>query len=98
MSNPEPSEIAHRNLCDRVEVLDEIMHNSETPLSKEDVDLFLDRYYPSFVQLCKELRTRDHATSVQVSMQTESIDFQVTYESGKSETLSFSELASDYIE
>lgn len=89
------SEIAPLNLCDRVEVLDEIISNPNTPFSADDFDGFLDFYYPCFVMLCEELRGKAKTEAIETTVNELGATFHVFYEGGEEATYEFEGLSED---
>lgn len=90
-------DVAPLNLCDRVDVLSEIVHSKENPLDKETFDTFLEQYYPCFVSLCEELRTKPRAKHVTARLHETGAKFDVSFDDGTEEQFSYEGLAADYL-
>ena len=68
------------NFCDRVEILNMMMHDSEKPLSLDGMDILLGKFYPSFRHLCEDLRRDDAASKAQVTLGEDDVTFSIKFE------------------
>lgn len=72
------------NLCDRVKILDAIVHSDSGIHGTEALDRLLEVSYPSFVHLCEDLRGEREATKCTLTMVDQKALFSVIFIDGKS--------------
>lgn len=79
-SSSENEEIAATlNFCDRVEILNMMMHDPEKPLSLTGMDVLLGKFYPSYRQLCEDLRGEKVVTSARAKLNEGSVEFTMRF-------------------
>ena len=83
------------NFCDRVEILNMMMHDNEKPLSLDDMDTLLSTFYPSYRQLCEELRGDSVVSSAQAILSEESVDFHVKFVHGGDYSVQYNQIEQD---
>lgn len=93
--NPSDEIAATLNFCDRVEILNMMMHDSENPLSVEDMDTLLGEYYPSYRHLCEDLRGEKVVSSAQASFSEDGVEFHVTFTDDTKYSAQYNEIEQD---
>lgn len=93
--NPSDEIAATLNFCDRVEILNMMMHDSENPLSVEDMDTLLGEYYPSYRHLCEDLRGEKVVSSAQATLIDGGVSFHVTFDDMTTYDTQYNEIEQD---
>lgn len=71
------------NLCDRVKILDAIVHSDSGIHGTEALDRLLEESYPSFVHLCEDLRGERETDKCQLTMVDQKALFSVVFVDGQ---------------
>lgn len=71
------------NLCDRVKILDAIVHSDSGIHGTEALDRLLEDSYPSFVHLCEDLRGKPEAAKCHLTMIDQKALFSVVFVDGQ---------------
>lgn len=70
------------NLCDRVEVLGELVHDSQHQLDEERFNQLMERYYPSLEQFYQDVKGETEVIAVNVEIAEDSATFTATHPDG----------------
>lgn len=84
------------NLCDRVEVLGELVHDSSHQLDEERFNQLMERYYPSLEQFYFDVKGEKEVVAVDVEIAEDSAVFTATHSDGSTSHFSYDLL--DYFE
>ena len=71
------------NLCDRVEVLGELVHDSQHQLDEERVNQLMERYYPSLEQFYQDVKDEIEVIAVDVDIAEDTATFTATHSDGR---------------
>lgn len=83
------------NFCDRVEILNMMMHDSENPLDTVGMDTLLGEYYPSYRHLCEDLRGEKHVVSAQASLSDSGVEFHIKFDDMTDYSAQYNEIDQD---